>query len=295
MMFSSGGFMLTGIFAYFIHDWRQLQMGLTIPGAFFLVYWWVMPESARWLLANNRKKSAVHQIQRIASSNQVGLPQEFLDEIVEVEAESSEDSASISLLELFMSPDMRTKALVIFFDWFVISEAYYGLSWSTGSSLSGDPVLNHVLSGAVEVFGYIFLLFTLDRFSRRKILAGNLVFAGMALLFSLIVPQDETWLVITLTMMAKMSVTASYGTIYLFSIEQFPAAVRNVALGAASVAAKIGGVSAPYLIYMSKYWHPLPILIFGSTALLGGLLTTLLPEAINPEMILETPESMHFF
>lgn len=158
MMFFSTGYMLMGLFAYFIHDsWRWLQVGLTIPGVLFLFYWWFIPESTRWLLANNKKAKAVEQIQRIAKSNKIVIPQEILDKVVEVEVEKISDSGvrKPSLLDLFKSPNLRTKALLIFFDWFVISGAYYGLSWSTGSSLSGNPIINHVLSGAVEIPGEI--------------------------------------------------------------------------------------------------------------------------------------------
>lgn len=286
MMFFSGGYMLMGVFAFFIHDWRWLQVGLTIPGVLFLFYWWFIPESTRWLLANNRKEEAIEQIQKIAKSNKVVIPEEVLDKIVEVEAEADAENKGKkpSLLDLFKTPNLRTKALLIFFNWFVISGAYYGLSWSTGSSLSGDPVLNHVLSGAVEVPGYVFLLLTLNRFGRKKILAGNLIFAGTTLLLSLVVSQDISWLVTTLTMLGKMSITASYGTIYLFSVEQFPTVIRNVALGAASMSARVGGVSAPYLIYLSQFWKPLPILIFGVTAFVGGLLSTFLPETYNTQL-----------
>jgi MFS transporter, OCT family, solute carrier family 22 (organic cation transporter), member 4/5 len=286
MMFFSAGYMLMGPFAYFIRDWRWLQVALTIPGILFLSYWWFIPESVRWLLANNRKEEAIVQIQKIARSNKVEIPQEVLDKVVEAEVEANSDNKEkkTSLLDLFKTPNLRTKALLIFFDWFVISMSYYGLSWSTGSSLSGDPILNHILSGAVEIPGYIFLLLTLNRFGRKIILAGNLIFAGSTLLLSLIVPQDINWLVVTLTMLGKMSITASYGTIYLFSAEQFPTVIRNVALGAASMAARVGGVSAPYLIYLSSFWKPLPILIFGVAALLGGFFSTFLPETYGSDM-----------
>jgi MFS transporter, OCT family, solute carrier family 22 (organic cation transporter), member 4/5 len=286
MMFFSVGYMLMGPFAYFIHDWRWFQVALTLPGILFLSYWWFIPESTRWLLANNKKEKAVEQIKRIAQSNKVVIPQEVLDKIVEaeVEANSNDSSAKPSILDLFKSPNLRIKACLIFFNWFVISGAYYGLSWSSGSNLSGNPIVNHVLSGAVEIPGYIFLLLTLNRFGRKIILAGNLIFAGTTLLASLFVPQHITWLVTTLTMLGKLSITASYGTIYLFSVEQFPTVIRNVALGAASMSARVGGVSAPYLIYLSEFWKPLPILIFGVTALLGGFCSTFLPETYGKEM-----------
>jgi len=177
MMFFSTGYMLMGAFAFFIHDWRLLQVALTIPGVIFLLYWWFIPESTRWLLANNRKEEAIAQIQKIAKSNKVVIPQEVLDKVVEVEAEAGSgiDDKKPSLLDLFKTPNLRTKALLIFFNWYVISGAYYGLSWSTGSSLSGNPILNHVLSGAVEVPGYIFLL-DLGPFRKKKDFSWKLDF-----------------------------------------------------------------------------------------------------------------------
>lgn len=39
-MFFSTGYMLTAAFAYYIHDWRCLQLALTLPGVLFLCYWW---------------------------------------------------------------------------------------------------------------------------------------------------------------------------------------------------------------------------------------------------------------
>lgn len=283
MMFFSFGYMIMGAFAYFFVQWRTLQIALTLPGVLFLSYWWFIPESNRWLLANNRKDQAIKQIRKIAKSNGVVIPKEVLDKVCESEAEAgSPDGRKPTLIDLFKTPYLRIKALLIFFNWFVISCSYYGLSWSTGSNLTGNPIVNHVISGAVEIPGYIVLLLTLDRFGRKKVLTGNLVFAGSCLLLSIIAPSET--LRIVLTMLGKMSITASYGTIYLFSVEQFPTVIRNVALGAASMAARVGGVSAPYLIYMSKYWGPLPYLIFGLTAFLGGFFSTFLPETQNQQL-----------
>lgn len=110
------------------------------------------------------------------------------------------------------------------------------------------------------------------------------------LLLSLIVPQNINWLVITLTMLGKMSITASYGTIYLFSVEQFPTVIRNVALGMCSMSARFGSTLSPFLIYLGTVvWKPLPFLIFGIGAFLGGLITCFLPETYKQDL----PDTMH--
>lgn len=58
---------------------------------------------------------------------------------------------------------------------------------------------------------------------------------------------DYEWLVVTLAMIGKLAITSSYGTVYIFSAEQFPTVIRNVALGAASTAARVGSIMAPYI------------------------------------------------
>lgn len=281
MMFFSFGYMMIGVFAYYIHDWRWLQTALTIPGLLFLLYWWFIPESTRWLLSNNRKDEAIDQIKAVAKHNKLTVPQEVLDKL-ETDAKDNYDKKP-SLLDLFKSPNLRNKSLLLFFDWFIISGTYYGLSWST-STLGGNVLINFVISGAVEFPAYYFLVLTLNRWGRKKILTGSMVLGGTMLLLALIVPDRFTWLIVSLTMLGKMSITASYGTIYVFSAEQFPTVIRNVALGAASMSARIGGIAAPYLIFLSQFWKPAPFLIFGVTALIGGILSTLLPETYNTQL-----------
>lgn len=57
---------------------------------------------------------------------------------------------------------------------------------------------------------------------------------------------DPQWLVITLAMLGKLSITASYGAVYIFSTEQFPTVIRNAGLGAGSTCARLGSIIAPF-------------------------------------------------
>ncbi|XP_055585431.1 organic cation transporter protein-like [Uranotaenia lowii] len=286
MMFFSVGYMLTAGFAYYIHDWRTLQIALTLPGIVFLSYWWFIPESSRWLISNNRPAEAITIIQKVAKSNKVTVPADVLDKLVEEDKaalEKDKNEEKPSLLDIFKYPNLRRKALLIFFDWFVNSGTYYGLSWNT-NNLGGNPLLNFVISGAVEIPAYSFLLLTLNRWGRRTILCGCMIFAGVMLLSTMLVPENMPWLIVLLAMLGKLAITSSYGTVYVFSAEQFPTVIRNVALGAASTSARVGGILAPYFNLLGDYWQPLPLLIFGAMAFAGGLLSLLLPETHNQKL-----------
>ncbi|XP_030375914.1 organic cation transporter-like protein [Scaptodrosophila lebanonensis] len=297
MMFFSAGYMLIVGFAYFIHDWRNLQIALTLPGLFFLSYYWIVPESTRWLVSKGRTQCAIDNIQKAAHFNGVKISNETLSDLLEEDASANEnDNATkkqvkakpATVFDLFRHPNLRHKTLLIFFDWFVISGIYYGLSWNT-SILGENQLQNFFISGAVEIPGYIFLLLTLNRWGRRSILCGCMLTAGATLLLTTFVPEHMNWLLITCAMTGKLAITASYGTVYMFSSEQFPTVVRNMGMGASSMMARIAGTLAPSLEMLSVIWRPLPLGICGALALAGGFLSLLLPETHN-KPTLETIE-----
>ncbi|CAD1470638.1 unnamed protein product [Heterotrigona itama] len=266
-LFFTTGYILTAAFAYFITDWRMLQIAITIPSIAFI------PESARWLLTKGRVQEAKDLLQRASLENGVEIPSETLDTLLNNNSEES-------------TPDYKKPSL---FDLFrlVNSGTYYGLSWHV-SNLGGNDYVNFVISGFVEVPAYTFLIFTLNRWGRKIILCGCMLVAGFSLLAILLVPADAQWLVVCLAMIGKLTITSSYGAIYVFTAEQFPTVIRNVGLGASSTFARIGGVIAPHVIHLSEIWMPLPFVIFGACVLFGGAMSLLLPETLNKKL----PESI---
>ncbi|KAF5290279.1 hypothetical protein FQR65_LT11613 [Abscondita terminalis] len=278
-MFFSLGYMLVAFFAYFISDWRHLQIALTLPGGLFFCYWWFIPESARWLLTKGRIEEAKTIVRAAAKENNVKISEDHLHALLSPdvkEKDSKENSATV--LDIFKHRKILIRSLVIFFDWIVNSMTYYGLSWNT-SNLGGNDYINFVISGAVEIPAYSFLLLTLNRWGRKYILCGCMVVAGVALLLTMAVPNG--WPIITLAMIGKLAITSSYGVVYVFSTEQFPTVIRNAALGVGSMCARIGSISAPLINLTGEAWKPLPLIIFGILALIGGSASLILPETLN--------------
>ncbi|KAG7207391.1 hypothetical protein KM043_009046 [Ampulex compressa] len=287
-LFFTTGYILTAGFAYLVTDWRMLQVAITVPSIAFLLYWWFIPESARWLLTKGRTQEAKDLLQRAALENGVDIPRDALDSLLNNNSNDSKpDIKKPSLFDLFRYPNLRRKSILLFFNWLVNSGTYYGLSWHA-SNLGGNDYVNFVISGLVEVPAYTFLIFTLNRWGRKIILCGCMLLSGIALLATLFVPADMPWLIVCLAMIGKLAITSSYGAIYVFTAEQFPTVIRNVGLGASSTFARIGGVIAPYVNHLSEIWTPLPLVIFGSCALFGGMMSLLLPETLNKKL----PESI---
>lgn len=66
---------------------------------------------------------------------------------------------------------------------------------------------------------------------------------------------DYPVITVTLAMIGKLAITASYGTVYIFSTEQFPTVIRNAGLGAGSTSARIGSVFAPMINITVNFYN----------------------------------------
>ncbi|GLV31842.1 uncharacterized protein CBL_07602 [Carabus blaptoides fortunei] len=66
--FGIGNSVMAGI-AYWIRDWRELQLILSLLSALYLIYWRCVPESPRWLLATGRREAATEILLQAAAEN----------------------------------------------------------------------------------------------------------------------------------------------------------------------------------------------------------------------------------
>lgn len=83
-----------------------------------------IPESTRWLITKNRIVEAKRLIQIAAKTNKKDISDEKLTRLLTpLTAETEENvqetvkQKKISVLDIFRYPNLRKKALIIFFDW----------------------------------------------------------------------------------------------------------------------------------------------------------------------------------
>ncbi|CAL8086657.1 unnamed protein product [Orchesella dallaii] len=278
------GYVVIGVLAYFLREWRQLQLALSLPGILFLSYYWFMPESIRWLLANGKKEEAVKILKKAAITNKTIISETEFSQLSE---EEKLKGSSLRILDISRYPRTVLRSLNIFLSWFVNSGVYYGLALNS-ANLGGNDYVNFILSGAVEVPAYALLLLTLNRFGRKRVLCSCMMLAGTFLVACGFIPSELTWLLVTLNMIGKMFNAAAYAAIYMFAAELFPTVIRNGGMGVSSVMARVGGILSDYVILLQEVWKPLPHLIFGGVSLTSGMLALLLPETLGKRL----PETM---
>ncbi|QQP57777.1 Uncharacterized protein FKW44_002873, partial [Caligus rogercresseyi] len=147
-MFWKLGFMNLAVLAYFIRDHFYLQLAMSLFNFILLSYFWILPESPRWLLSNGKTAEAKKVLLWIASWNK---PPNFSEELLDakislyVKNEAKQDgfqedsksigtllqSVFVSLMKrtkyIFGTPILRKRLMLILYPWMVTGMSYYGI------------------------------------------------------------------------------------------------------------------------------------------------------------------------
>ncbi|XP_063967372.1 organic cation transporter protein-like [Lytechinus pictus] len=313
------GITLLGPIAWLLKDWRWMQIAISVPCFIGIFYFWLIHDSIRWLLSRGRSREAQEVVKKIARFNGVNPVPRLTDsdddiamtretyvkkspegmsngesEIGAGDADKTEDrlkkASSIESLTTFFGVLKKRRLLLnsinMFCQWLMCSLVYYGFFLNT-SVLAGDKYLNFFLLGLVEIPAYALITFTLVKWGRRSTLIVSNFVAAVACVITAYVPEksdDGTNLqpiIITFAMIGKLGITCSFGTVFVYGTEIFPTSIRNVGFGLCSFWSRVGGIIAPFVIFINKIYKPAPLLIFGVTSFICGGIAFYLPETLN--------------
>ena len=94
--FYSIGEAMVGFIAWLDGDWVNLQYWVSAPPILFIAYYWIIPESIRWLLAKKRNQKAFKIIKTAAKNNGVELSQNILTKFDEDGQDEDEETKSMT-------------------------------------------------------------------------------------------------------------------------------------------------------------------------------------------------------
>ncbi|XP_069101063.1 organic cation transporter protein-like [Argopecten irradians] len=290
--FIIGLVILPGV-SYLARHWYYINIICSAPIGLFIGYWWLLPESPRWLISKQRYEEASTTLHKIARVNKTTIKNDLSDEM---EEEVEEVKPSGRMWHLFSSRVMLVRTLIVLFNWCIASMTYYGLYLNTGN-LAGNFHFNMFLSGLVEFPAITVIILLVDRVGRKPLYCLSMILAGCACA-SIIIPMmygeiENQVVIVILAMIGKFAVSTGFNTLYLFSAELYPTVVRNAGMGTSCCASRIGGILAPYIADSAAFIGGMtgkvfPVAVFGVMTILAGLSSLFLPETLNmalPETI----------
>ncbi|XP_023337932.1 organic cation transporter protein isoform X1 [Eurytemora carolleeae] len=307
LVFAVALMILAGL-AYMFNTWFNLALITSLPFLSLFVYWWIVPESPRWLLSTGRIDEAEVVVQRIAKWNKKDIPANFIHQMAAQASCSSsrrtsgtrqdtkfsgeephykenmdqvEQRAEKSIFDMIRGyPIARRNFLLITFNWLANALVYNGLSYYS-ANLEVSSHLGFFISSAVEVPSYFLGWYFMDKWGRRWVLFETMMLGGLSCISCIFVPIDaDPWWTVCLAMVGKFQIAASFAVIYVYAGELMPTVVRSQAMGISSFVAGIGLLLFPYINSLGVISRILPLVIMGSFSCLGGVAALFLPETL---------------
>ncbi|KAK9499115.1 hypothetical protein O3M35_003621 [Rhynocoris fuscipes] len=276
------GTIIMAVIAYYTREWRQFQLSISLPIAIIILYWWWVPESPRWLLAVGKDKEALAILQDAATQNKRTPPKKIPVYQKDV-TEESKEMKKPTVLDLFRTPNMRKKTLVVWVNWSNVGLCFFGLEQYL-SNVGGNIFINVAVSGVCIIPGILASIYTMDKIGRKWTLAGGQFTGAISCLIIILLPDsinDVEWWRLGFATLGVTGIAVGFTTLYLYSTELFPTVVRNTGLGSGSMCARIGSMIAPFIASLDQISPMIPPSLFGLTSTIAAFLCLLLPETMN--------------
>lgn len=173
--------------AYFLRDWRYLQLTLATISGLFIFYHWFIPESPRWLLATGRRKEAINVLEKAARFN--GMDSNRIRNILESysfqnQKENPKFKALISTREL------RKRTILLCLNWLICGISFFGFSQYLGH-ISQNLYFTVAVGGLLALPGTFMCVIIVKRFGRKLTISCAQALTALCFFLILAVPKGE--------------------------------------------------------------------------------------------------------
>lgn len=286
---------MIGLVAWWLKDWQLLLRVNNAPALVLgVLYFFVLPESFRWLLAKRQNKKVAGHLLKAAKVNKIEIsesmkdvlenrPEDILLDTQENQLKDVKATANdYNLQEVFQHPSFCLRIMSCAYCWLTNIFVFYGLSF-TAVAIGGNKFSDWTYVSLIEIPATIFVICTADRLGRRFLLISAFFLSGTSLLVSTLVPEIY-WVNLVLFLVGKFAITVSFSSIYTFTSEIFPTNLRHTLLGFCSGFGRLGSIIASQAPLLQSWSKHLPAYLFAGTALLAGILCFTFPETFKTKL-----------
>lgn len=149
-----------------------------------------------------------------------------------------------------------------------------------------SPFIMFSISSLAVLPSSIAMILLQDRIGRKGMASGSLLFGAIFTTATGVIiayqrENQNAFLLASMLFIARFGVSISYESSAQYATELIPTAVRGQAVGAVHLAGYAMTFLSAYIIFLAKYFKPLPSIVLSILLLAGSFCCLLLPETLN--------------
>ncbi|XP_060065283.1 solute carrier family 22 member 21-like [Ylistrum balloti] len=269
-----------GFLSSWLRDWSHIHFATAVMTAPWIFFWWVTPESFRYLVSHNKINEAKDVVRMMARIN--GRPVPDLQKLrMLADIDKAIDERKYTVKDIFSSKTLRKYTFLLGVGWLSCGYGYYAISFGV-QSLSGSLFYNMFLLTVVEVPAQMSTYYLSNKFGRKCTAFGFFTISSLSSIVVAVTQITDIELKHQLmngfAMAAKMGVAAGWSALMLLTTENYPTVVRNIGFGLQCSVSRVGGMVAPLVVYLNHHFPGALYFICGGLLLISAVCTLFIPE-----------------
>lgn len=244
----------------YVHDFRDLIRISYAPGLLLFAYFWLVPESVRWLLVTGRVDRAVNTLKRIARFNGKELSPKLIEliklryspDLIAKNNPIENNSVIQSFCSILKSKTLCLRFLNCCYQWSACCFSYYGMSLLATHIPGQNRYTSFIFVVGIEIPAILLALPLLNKIKRRVIMCFTFAIAAIAIVVTPCIPDEHHVIVLIFFMLGKASMTCAFTSLYIFTAEQWPTNVRTTVMNSCSMIGRIGAMVAPVTVILVR-------------------------------------------
>lgn len=276
------GYAILPVFAYFLRQWRYLQLSYSLVSLIYLIYICVIHESPRWLFSTGRLPKATYILKKIAKFNR--MPTDNIELRLRKDYENVlKENVLIrgSVIDLFATPTLYRRTLTLIAQWTIGGAVFFGAPQFI-STLGGNIFLHVSVCGLLGIPAIVMCILCTKYLGRRPcLLISSFLTSVFFMVIAITITLNEL-VTVCLGLLNMLITSVTMKNLYLYTGEIFPTVVRSSGLGMCVSFSRIGAMIAPFISNdLGQRFSFLPPVLYAVASFVSFGLAFDLPETRN--------------
>ncbi|XP_034487930.1 organic cation transporter 1-like [Drosophila innubila] len=282
------GMICSSLLAVWMGHWQKFLACSSMPLLLVILFYFLVQESAQWLVTRNDIDGAVTRLKRVAKINRQSISESDVNAFRSY-CQKSQDKKQEQdkFQDLLKMPHLR-KTFFKMLTVFMIITVCFNIMSRNVEGLGISPFVMFSLSALALPFSGVVQANILNRIGRKGSTVSATLLTGVFTAASGIVLsfwQDASViLLVTLALISRFGVSICFGSTLLFSTELVPTCVRSRALSLAHVAGAAASLLSPYIAYLGTIYKAAPSIILCLMFFICAYVCLLLPETAHRKL-----------